>query len=217
MLTRELIENGSYLRLLEGTGDQPAWSLDRIDRSMRDHLSRRSRALPVWLFAYGSLIWNPTIHADDQQLATLRGWHRSFCIRLYAGRATREAPGWMLGLEAGGECSGLAFRLAEDHLCDELRLVWIREMVHGLYRPLWGHARLANGEEVTVLAFAAQTEHRQYEAAPPIAAIASKMAKARGPLGSNQEYLFRLEEALAARDILDPYIARLADTVRAVT
>lgn len=92
------------------------------------------------------MIWNPLLRFVERQSAFLQGWHRSFCIRLFAGRGTYEWPGRMLALKAGGQSAGMAFRLAENDLSEELGLVWIRETVHGLYRPNWGTIRLASGK-----------------------------------------------------------------------
>lgn len=216
MLTRDLFDSGSYADLLGGTADQPAWAMEAIEQSMRGTLSERPAGEAVWLFAYGSLMWNPVIDAEEQQLATLGGWHRSFCLRLSAGRATPSVPGRMLALREGEECRGLAFRLAEDTLLDELRLVWIREMVHGLYRPIWAQARLADGRRVSAIAFVAETRHAQYRATDELNTVAADVATASGPLGSNREYLTRLEDALGRWGIHAPHVSDLVQRVKEI-
>tara|TARA_Y100000780_G_scaffold104849_2_gene95314 strand:- start:4080 stop:4652 length:573 start_codon:yes stop_codon:yes gene_type:complete len=182
---------------------------------MHEALEQRPQGDSVWLFAYGSLIWNPLLKFVEKQSAVLQGWHRSFCIRLFAGRGTYERPGRMLALKSGGQSTGMAFRLAEKDLLEELELVWVREMVHGLYRPIWGSVRLASGETVSSLAFVADTAHAQYESDATVEAAAPLIAKASGYLGSNRDYLLQLEATLTEHGIADEYVQNLATAVRA--
>ena len=65
----------------------------------------------VWLFGYGSLMWNPTIHYVERSAAKLYGYHRQFCLWTHMGRGTPEQPGLMLGLQSGGSCNGIAYRV----------------------------------------------------------------------------------------------------------
>lgn len=214
MLTRELISTGAYLDSFQDMPGQPCWSRQRIEISMREALAQRPQGHPVWLFAYGSLIWNPLLKFVEMQSAVLQGWHRSFCIRLLDGRGTYERPGRMLALNAGGQSAGVAFRLAEKDLLEELGIVWVREMVHGLYRPIWGGIHLACGRTVQSLTFVADTAHAQYESDATIATVAPLIAHASGHLGSNYDYLMQLETALAEHGITDEYVHRVADAVR---
>jgi cation transport protein ChaC len=215
MLTREMISTGAYLQSFRDLPEQPCWSRQRIETSMREALAQRPHGEPVWLFAYGSLIWNPLFKFEERQRATLLDWHRSFCIRLAAGRGTRDVPGRMLALKADGQTAGVAFRMGEEDLHEELWLVWVREMIHGLYRPVWGTIRLASGEIARSLAFVGNTEHDQYQSDATLEATALVIAKASGHLGSNLDYLLRLETTLAEYGIADDYVEDLAAAVRA--
>jgi len=219
MLTREAIHNGAYLDAFRARPGPPCWSEAQIDASMHAALAQHPQPeADTWLFAYGSLIWNPLIHAQVRQPASLQGWHRSFCIRLISGRACPDTPGRMLALRAGGNTAGIALKLASATLHDELRLVWRREMVHGLYRPVWVDVHLENGQAVPALAFTAdaQVSHPYFEADDTIATTAPIIAAATGHLGSNREYLVQLDQALAAHHIHDDYIAKLTAAVRAL-
>ncbi len=216
MLTREQLRSGAYLESFQRLRGQPCWPRRHIEASMQDTLAQRRAGEPVWLFAYGSLIWNPLFKFEEQRCAVLHDWHRSFCIRLLAGRGSHSTPGRMLALKAGGQSTGIAFRLAEKDLHEELWLVWVREMVHGLYRPVWGTIDLASGQAVRSLAFVAETTHPQYEGDAPLESTAQAIATARGHLGSNVDYLLQLEGALSAHDLHDPYIKDLAAAVRAI-
>ncbi len=215
MLTRDLIRSGAYLDSFQDLPEQPRWSRERIEASMHETLAQRGQTQPVWLFAYGSLIWNPLLQYEERQPAVLHGWHRSFCIRLIDGRGSAHAPGRMLALKAGGQSIGVAFRLNDEVTLDELWIVWVREMVHGLYRPIWATARLGDGQAVQTLAFVADTQHPMHEDDTSITTTSQFIAKASGHLGSNRDYLMRLETCLATHDIHDAYIAELAAAVRA--
>lgn len=213
-LTREALQSGAYLEFFTDLPDQPRWSRERILASMDEALSGRPPGQAVWLFAYGSLIWNPLFQCAERQRAVLHGWQRRFCMRLHAGRGTPEQPGRMLALDAHGSCTGMAFRLAEQGLRNELALVWIREMPYGSYRIIWGQVALADGRSVRALTFVANPAQCQYEADARIATVAPLIARARGTLGSNMDYLLQLDATLAAHDIHDPHITALAAAVR---
>lgn len=101
MLTREFLESGAYLATFQKTAGLPLWTRAQIADSLHATLAQRpDPEAPVWVFAYGSLIWNPAIHVAEQQRATLQGWRRSFCMRLIDGRARSDRPGRMLALDA---------------------------------------------------------------------------------------------------------------------
>ncbi|MCX5589942.1 gamma-glutamylcyclotransferase [Alcaligenes endophyticus] len=209
MLTRELLLSGAYLASFQDLPGQPRWTEQQIRQSMLDTLAQHS-AGPVWVFAYGSLIWNPIFHYSTQTAARLQGWHRSFCIKLNAGRGTPEKPGRMLALQAGGSTQGVAFKLNEDNLLDELWLIWAREMVYGSYLPIWCPLELANGEHVPGIVFVANPEHVQFIADASIDTTVPIILQAQGILGSNLDYLLQLQQSLQSFDINDAYIDALS-------
>ena len=106
-------------------------------------LARRKRAFletiviesDIWIFAYGSLMWNPGFAHAERQPALLHGWHRSFCVYSHRYRGTPDRPGLVLGLDRGGSCRGVAYRVAQEKARDTLAYLWDREMVLGVYRP----------------------------------------------------------------------------------
>jgi len=162
-------------------------------------------------------MWNPISDFDSRRIATLHGWHRSFCIRLIAGRGTPEQPGRMLALEPGGSTQGVALRLSGESLEEELRILWIREMVTGAYRPTWAPVTLDDGTQLAAIAFVAESDDLQYERDARTAAIAPLMAVAAGLFGTNAEYVFKLQHALADCGLSDPYIDELASELARIS
>ena len=182
--------------------------------SLAATLASRPDHSPVWIFGYGSLMWNPVFEADEVAPGTLQGWHRAFCLRLTAGRATRNQPGRMLALKEGGETSGLAFRLPEEKLQEELVLLWKREMITGCYLPTWCGLTLDDGRTVTALVFIMDPRHPLYESDSCPQTIAPLIAQASGPLGTNAQYLFSLEQELQQRGMADNCLTGLVEKVR---
>ncbi|MDR3399555.1 MAG: gamma-glutamylcyclotransferase [Pandoraea sp.] len=212
MLTRQAIHSGAYFESFEASPNR--WTIERIESSLKETLARRpGRGNDVWIFAYGSLMWNPAVKFDARRVASLDNWHRAFCLRMEAGRATAERPGRMLALRPGGSTQGLALRLAADTLDEELRLVWVREMVLGSYRPTWVSLALEGGETVDGIAFVADESRDQYESDASVATVAPLIHQAHGRFGSNAEYLSKLHAALHAWGLRDPYVQTLESRV----
>lgn len=214
MLTRESLQSGYYLDNIELPAEF-RWTQDRIDASLADTLSDRpDDGEDVWIFAYGSLMWNPLLHFDRRSIATLHGWHRSFCMRSIAGRGSPERPGRMLGLEAGGSTQGVALRLAAARRDEELGVVWRREMVGGSYRPTWAKVTLDDGTQTQAIAFVVDAGRPLFERDASVATVAPVIARAAGSFGSNADYVFRLEDALRDCGLRDTYIESLAAELR---
>lgn len=212
MLTREAINSGAYLEHFES---QPnLWSRERIQSSLTETMQARPTDLAdTWIFAYGSLMWNPMVEFEKRQTATLHGWHRSFCLRMVAGRGSPDGPGRMLALRRGDETNGVALKLADATLDKELRLVWIREMVLGSYRPTWAFITLEDGTETDALTFVADERCEQFEQDSTVATVAPLISTATGQFGSNTEYLLKLRKALLECGLQDSYIEELASEV----
>jgi len=169
----------------------------------------------VWLFAYGSLIWNPALHFDTRRLARIHGWHRSFCLLTRAGRGTPDNPGLVLGLDRGGACTGAAFRVPEALIEEELALLWRREMLSGSYRPRWVRVRGANGAPFGhAIAFTIHRGSENYAGRLAQAEVVRCLSTARGALGTAADYLFRTCDGLRSLGIRDAGIEALAQQVR---
>lgn len=216
LLTRELIEAGGVHAIV--ARDAPGLRLlteEERAASLRATLAERPPG-DVWLFGYGSLIWNPTIHSVERRTARIAGWHRAFCLSIRAGRGTAERPGLMLGLDAGGDCTGVAFRIAEEMLEAELALIWRREMVAGSYVPRWVDALDREGRRFgSAIAFTIDAAGEQYAGGLAHEIVVERLATASGALGSAAEYLFQTRDGLRAHGIPDPELERLAASVEA--
>lgn len=166
----------------------------------------------VWLFGYGSLIWNPAIEFAEKRNATVRGLHRRFCLRTELGRGTPDLPGLVLGLDRGGQCRGVAFRIPREIAEAELEIVWRREMVTHAYRPRWLKATTDEGP-ITVIGFVINRDHARYCGQLPDDEAAETIARACGFLGPCCEYLFNTVEHLRELGMPDAGLERLARRV----
>jgi cation transport protein ChaC len=168
----------------------------------------------IWVFAYGSLIWNPAIHFVERRFARVHGWHRSFCLSTAAGRGTPEVPGLVLGLDRGGACAGAAFRIADELVEEELPILWRREMLSGSYKPRWLAVRDAAGAPFGhAIAFTIRRDGTWYAGGLTEAEVVRRLAAATGPLGSSADYLFQTRDGLRSLGIIDRRIERLAAEV----
>jgi glutathione-specific gamma-glutamylcyclotransferase len=217
VLTRALLEAGGIDALVArgAPGLQLLTESERAE-SLRQTLAARPPGEAAWLFGYGSLIWNPTILTVERRTAYIEGWHRAFCLSTQVGRGSLDNPGLVLGLDTGGSCTGVAFRLAEDSLASELALLWRREMLAGSYVPRWVDVLDEQGVRFgTAIAFTINHEADQYEGNLGREAIIQRLATASGELGSAADYLYHTCHGLRAEGIPDPELERLAVSVEA--
>ena len=212
VLTRDAIAAGAILDMLRAAGVPDVWSDTEIDRSARDTLADRPPG-DVWVFAYGSLIWNPAICFVERRIARVAGYHRRFCLTVERGRGSPEAPGLVLGLDRGGSVGGLVYRLAAGTEAAEFAVLWRREMVTGAYRPRWLKARTPEGP-IRCLGFVIDRGHTRYAGRLGETEIAARIARAAGELGSGADYLYSTARQLHAHAIPCRALDRLADRVR---
>ncbi|SLM63465.1 gamma-glutamylcyclotransferase [Dickeya aquatica] len=214
MLTRDFLQKADCKTSFGKIDESLLLTPQQRAASLACTLASRPDQSPVWVFGYGSLMWNPVFDAEEVCVATLTGWHRTFCLRLTAGRGTHSQPGRMLGLKPGEKPPGWAYRLPERSLHEELELLWKREMLTGCYRPLWCELRRHGGEPLTALVFVTNPDHPLLEADTCVHSIAPLIARASGPLGTNAQYLFALEQELQHYGMADASLTELAQRVR---
>lgn len=210
LLTREALRSGTYLEHFDPLPEEVRWSEARMQRSLHEILETRPVDGEIWVFGYGSLIWNPLLNFEERCWGRLDGWHRSFCIRSLTGRGSADTPGRTLAVQAGGSTQGVAFRLAESTLDDDLSCLWTRETVTGVYAPIWAPVALEDGRAISAILFTATLDHPFHEADATVETIAPLIAKAAGPLGTNADYVLKLHASLRDKGVVDPYVDALA-------
>ena len=222
VITRAMLADGGFDRMLnDGLSGLTLLTDAERAKSLADLLAARPPAPGAdpgaWVFAYGSLIWNPAIDYVDRRFARLHGWHRSFCLSTTAGRGSADLPGLVLGLDRGGACTGAAFRIAEANLQSELTLLWKREMIAGSYAPRWLRVRDERGAPFGhAIAFTIRRDAVQYAGAITREEIVDRLARARGALGSSAEYLLQTRDGLRSLGIVDRRIESLAADVELI-
>jgi len=213
-LTRETILGGRLPEMLRAA-DPPLRVLTdaELARSRADTMSEHECG-DLWVFAYGSLIWNPAFHFAERRRGRLLGYHRRFCLRTHIGRGTRDNPGLMLGLEAGGSCTGLAYRIAADAVEQETWVLWKREMIVGSYSPRWVVVDGA-GPNRRAITFVMNKAHHMYAGRLPRSEVVRTLATAEGDLGRSCDYLYEIIAELASFGIHDRGLVSIARDVRA--
>jgi cation transport protein ChaC len=169
----------------------------------------------TWVFGYGSLMWNPGFAYAEARPATLRGFHRAFCIYSVHYRGTVRQPGLVLGLDRGGVCHGLAFRLAPEMHAETLAYLRRRELIYGVYREAFVPVDLALDhpgaplQSVYALAYIAERAHPAYAGALTLAREATLIRRSAGRNGTNLDYLLSTHRHLRSLGIQDARLDRL--------
>ncbi len=213
-LCREDLVDNVLRRGLEGSPCAADLLSERaLEDSLRTVLASAHRQPDVWVFAYGSLIWNPVLEHEERIVGTAHGYHRSFCLWSRVNRGTPERPGLVLGLDRGGRCTGIVYRIPEKVAEDELRLLWRREMLLGSYAPRW--TLVTHGaRSFRALAFVVNRERSGYAGRLPATEVVERLLHGRGKIGSGLDYLRRTIDGLAAAGIRDPNLVHLDTLAR---
>jgi len=209
-ITREVLEDDAVREALRVR--HPDVEL-RSDRDLLESVRATRAAAPptardqagVWLFAYGSLLWNPCVHVGARRSAHLYGFHRDFRLQLTHGRGSPECPGLMLGLVPGGSCRGAALQINGPDLEHELHLVWRRELITDVYRPRW--VRLAtNAGALDAVTFVVEPRNPCHTGRLDDERTVELLATGEGMIGSCADYL---ENTVAHLDDVGVYDRRL--------
>jgi glutathione-specific gamma-glutamylcyclotransferase len=211
-ITRQSLLDGSMLEYVRSSAEALPDMCYRTEAEMAALLektwSEHDAREDLYVFGYGSLIWNPAFHHSSQVSATLHGWHRRFCLKTYIGRGTPENPGLMLALDHGGACKGVAFRVGAGQALEELGILWQREMYGGSYNARWVRVKTAEGEK-RAITFVCNRRHPRY--LPEIGDLetARLIATGSGDLGTCREYLENTAQHLAALGMRDSGLERI--------
>ncbi|MBX3649798.1 MAG: gamma-glutamylcyclotransferase [Burkholderiales bacterium] len=167
----------------------------------------------LWIFTYGSLMWDPAFRFRSSAPALLRGYHRAFCIYSSRYRGTASAPGLVLGLDRGGACRGRAYCVAAADIPEALEALWLREMRRRVYVPRLLPVGVGK-ERRTALTFLANRCHDGYAGRLGLDAAAAIIAACCGERGPNVEYLVNTLHHLDALGVHDRHLHDLLAAVR---
>ncbi|MER8974655.1 MULTISPECIES: gamma-glutamylcyclotransferase [unclassified Mesorhizobium] len=164
-----------------------------------------------WVFGYGSLIWRPGFAHVEMRRARLHGYRRSLCVYSFVHRGTRERPGLVLGLDRGGSCIGLAFRVPGELRNEVITYLRERELVTNVYLERVLSVRLDKaetdgGKTVDAVAYVVDRSHEQYAGALDAAEAAAVVGGAVGQSGRNEDYVLSTLEHLEALGISDHWL-----------
>jgi cation transport protein ChaC len=169
----------------------------------------------LWVFGYGSLIWRPGFPYLEQRMASLIGAHRSLCVYSWVHRGTPERPGLVLGLDRGGACRGIAFRIAPSEWDNVVAYLREREQVTSVYRERIRDVRFADGTQAPALTYMVDRGHGQYAGKVDEDTQFSIVRDAHGRSGANRDYIISTAAHLAKLGIRDAQLARLATRLQA--
>ena len=173
--------------------------------------------MALWVFGYGSLLWNPGFEPVESRRAVLRDFHRSFCMLSIHHRGSEEEPGLVLALDAakGEQCTGVALRVAEDEEANVLADLRERELISSAYYEDTLPVILEDNSEVPALCYIIDPNHRQY-CQFDLETQAQMIARSTGGRGPNSEYLYNTAKHLDHMGIKDADMRWLVTRVRAI-
>lgn len=180
-----------------------------LQHSLDNSLLHWDQDSDVWVFAYGSLIWRPEFEFVEQQPARLPGYHRSLCLWSRINRGTPDTPGVVFALDQGGECEGVAYRVAADQVKATFPALWQREMPSGAYNPQWVKCHTANDQTVSALTFIINPLTDAYVPSMPLEQLRHVIYQAHGLNGACIDYVVQTAQALKMANIADPKLDQL--------
>jgi cation transport protein ChaC len=180
----------------------PAKSSSQPDSSKAD----------LWVFGYGSLMWRPDFEFIEQVPARLIGEHRALCVYSFDHRGTPEKPGLVLGLDRGGACRGVAFRVAARRRADTIDYLRAREQTTNVYREVMRSVWLENKarQRVSALTFVVDRGHVQYAGRLSLAEQLRYVSQGHGRSGNNRDYVLSTVKSIEAQGFRDPQLHQLA-------
>ena len=167
------------------------------------------KADDLWVFGYGSLMWRPGFDFEERTLATVRGYRRALCVYSHFHRGTPDKPGLVLGLDRGGSCKGVAFRVRAEAVTETLAYLRAREQVTMVYRERRLGATLADGQLIQTVAYVVDRTHVQYAGALDLAALERFVTQGVGVSGANPDYVRATYEHMLQLGIADATLGAL--------
>lgn len=187
----------------------PLWTPEQLQASQDALLSQRDPGEDIWIYAYGSLIWRPDFQFVERRAATLAGHHRALCLWSCINRGTPEQPGLVFGLDLGGSCRGMAYRIEASQIDSVFPRLWQREMSTGCYQPRWLRCRSEHGD-IRALSFVMNRSHPGYITGLSQEEQVSIILNASGSCGPCSDYVLETAKALRQANIRDARLDQLA-------
>lgn len=196
-------------RQMAEKGMEPGWQHPKEVREALRHAALKGRRdQDLWIFAYGSLMWDPAFHFVEVRRAHTDHYSRSFCLWDDGARGSQEQPGLMAGLDVGSGCTGLALRIAADQIETETEILCRRELIAPGYVCAFIDLDTAQGP-IEALTFVADHSAEVIVPDIPISEQARMLADAEGLLGTAFAYLTNIKRHLDEMGIADDYIDTL--------
>jgi cation transport protein ChaC len=170
----------------------------------------------LWVFGYGSLMWRPGFAFIEQAPARLIGEHRALCVYSFDHRGTPEKPGLVLGLDRGGACRGIAFRIAASRRSDTIKYLRDREQTTHVYREVMRSVWLENEarQRVSALTYVVDRGHVQYAGRLSLPEQLRHVQQGRGRSGNNRDYVLSTVKSIEAQGFRDEQLHQLAVMLR---
>lgn len=219
IVTRETLRNGDIERLLhsgrDGRNEQKIMSDEERAELVASTLQALGDDSELWVFGYGSLIWNPALEFEEQRRCRILGFQKKFCFWTTLGRGSQEQPGLMMGLVEGHHCNGVSYRINRDKAATELDILFRREMLTFVYQPTWVKTHcIESGIEFTALTFVVDPGNYRFAGKLTKEEMVRSIATAKGPLGRNCDYLFQLSQKLQEFGFEEPELDELVLSVK---
>ncbi len=213
-LSREIIVDGLVHKLAKARDGKNSNILSSEDLviSRQKYIPDNYEGPDIWVFGYGSLIWNPLMKYSTQEKVKIYGYHRKFCLWTKIGRGTPEYPGLILGLINGGSVEGIAFKISSKNAVRELDLLWKREMLNNSYEPKWLKV-FSKNKQMQALTFVVKKDCPNYAKINDHQEVSKIISNAKGYIGPCSQYLFETHNALKKLKINDNYISSLMQFV----
>ncbi len=202
------------LALTSGFGDDWRYSDEKVESDRRDFVASHGPA-DLWVFGYGSLMWDPAFRFVEVRRARIDGYERRFCLLDQMARGSKDRPGLMAALDVGGFCEGLVFRIPRDLVDEETGYIWRRELFAPPYKPLMVDIGTAHGK---VQALAVVANRASEHICPDLTLVqqARFIGTGAGFLGTSRDYIEKIAAQLEVMCIKDQALLDLLAAVRAV-
>ena len=183
-------------------------SSQELSASFQGMLKGRNLENGVWVFGYGSLMWNPDFKFAEKITGVVSGFHRRLCLKSTVYRGTPDYHGLVFGLDQGDSCQGMAFRITPEHLETELQIVWEREMFAETYIPTWVSVQTKQ-RNVSAITFVINPEHEHYVPDLALEDVAQRVVRAEGKCGTCHDYVQNTVKCLHQLGLRDPVLEQL--------